>query len=61
MNVDTVRNRQVNEVKAYVESTKDGLFYMVTKINDIWECTCPQSRYKKLECKHIKAVVKETA
>jgi hypothetical protein len=37
-----------------VESSKPGKFYEVTKINGVWDCTCPARTFFKGHCKHIK-------
>jgi len=48
---------KIEKLVAYVESeTTDGIFYKVTKENEVWACTCPDHRHRQRYCKHIEAV-----
>lgn len=58
MNIKIVK--QIMELEAYVESeTTDGVYYLVTCINDEWECTCQSFKNRKQICKHIREVKEE--
>ncbi len=57
MNVNIIKNKQVYEIEAYVESSEEGKHYFVEAYDDgVWRCSCPQNTHKNVECKHIKAV-----
>jgi len=47
---------QIGENKYKIPSQSDNGYYIVTKGYKVWNCTCPDCRYRKVECKHINAV-----
>ena len=47
---------RIEKLVAYVESeTTEGIYYKVTKENEVWTCTCPDHRHRQRYCKHIEA------
>lgn len=64
MNIQIIRKAviksfEVSECEAYVESeTNEGTFYKVT-FDVEWHCTCPNSKFRDTECKHIVEVHKK--
>lgn len=57
MNVKIIKDTTEREVIAFVESeSNEGTFYDVELKDGEWSCTCPQNKFKKIRCKHIKAV-----
>jgi len=42
--------------KYKIPSQSNHGFYIVTKGYKVWNCSCPDCQYRKVECKHINAV-----
>jgi uncharacterized Zn finger protein len=54
-------NTKVEKIEAFVESSSNpGTFYRVTSVDNKWQCTCPQFKYRGA-CKHIDAVYIEAS
>ncbi|RLF97634.1 hypothetical protein DRN58_08425, partial [Thermococci archaeon] len=47
---------QIGENKFKIPSQSHDEYYIVTKGYKVWTCTCPDYKYRKVECKHINAV-----
>src|SRR3989344_6948422 len=39
-----------------VPSATSGTRYRVSKQFDAWNCDCPDHKYRKVECKHVRAI-----
>ena len=46
----------MKEHRFQVKSQSNGGYYIVTKQQNLWGCTCPDYTYRKNNCKHIYAV-----
>lgn len=51
MKIQIIEKRQ--ELKAMVESSHEGAFYIVEQSEDGWSCTCPDHQNRNKDCKHI--------
>jgi len=49
--------KQLDESTYLVPSqTEKGKFYQVVNVSEVWECECPDHRFRRVKCKHAWAV-----
>jgi len=47
---------RIGKNKFKIPSQSHEAYYIVTKGYRVWTCTCPDHKFRKVECKHINAV-----
>ena len=52
---------QINFSTFWVKSQSGKGGYSVTEFKGKWSCDCPDNRYRGVTCKHIHAVLQQTA
>lgn len=60
MNIDIIKNKQIREIIALVESESTEGFYYKVVFDGKWSCSCPQNSKRGAKCKHICAVEDKT-
>ena len=49
--------KMIDKDKYTVKSQSGEGFYTVTKQQNLWGCTCPDYKHRKMYCKHIHSVI----